>query len=165
MLLGLRFLQIMLGATLDDLDTVIPETLEELNQGELLRLAMIQRDHDGSERALKAGLLQQQLDDLAGLGALFQLQHQPEPVPVRLVPDLGQVRNAAFSRKIRDLANDPRLRDRVWEFGDDELFLAAPQRLLHDAGTHDDPAPSGLVHVSNSASPDHESRRGEVGPR
>ena len=155
----------MLRPALDDLDAVIPETLEKLHQSELLRLTVVQRDNDGPERALEAGLLEQQLDDRARLGTPLQLQDEPEPVAVRFVTDVGEVHNAASSREVGDLSDDPRLGDRIRELGYDELVPSAPQRLLHDAGTHDDPAAAGLVHVSNPVTPYYESARREVGPR
>ena len=155
----------MLGAAPDDLDAVIPETLEKLDESELFRLAVVQRDHDGPKRALEAGLLEQQLDDLPRLGTPFQLQYEPEPVPVRLVTDVGEVHNAAFSRKIGDLPDDTSLGDRIGKLGHHELAPPPPQRLLHDTGTHDYAAPPGLVHVTNSVTPDYESTCRKVRPR
>ena len=90
MLLRLGLLEIVPGATLDDLDAVISEAVQKLEERELLRLAVIQGDEDGPESGLEAGLLVKELDDLGGLGAPLELHHEPQAVPIRLVTDVGE---------------------------------------------------------------------------
>ena len=124
---------------------------------------MIQRDEDGPERGLEAGLLVEELDDLGGLGSPLELHHEPQAVPIRLVTDVGQVVDPPLPGEARDLLDDPGFGDRIRQLGDDELFLPAPQGLLDDAGPHDHTTAPLLIHVADPVATHDESPCREVG--
>ena len=112
-------------------------------------LALIERQHDGAEGGLQRGPLEEPLEHALHRRPPLQLDHDAHAVAVRLVAHVAHLVDLALAGESHDLLDDLRLRHPIRHLGHDELLLAAAERLLHDAGAHDDASPPGAVHVGD----------------
>ena len=100
-LLGAR--EVVAGAPDHDLPPEVDEVVEHLPERDHLRPPADEGQHVDAERRLHRGVLVELVeDDLRDL-ALPQLQHHPDPVPVRLVADLGEAVELPLARELGDL--------------------------------------------------------------
>ena len=124
MTLGFGLLELVTRASLNHLESVLPETLQHLLEVENSRLSFVERQQMSAERGLKAGTLLQHPQDRPSIGAPLELNHEANPVTVALVPDVGDVLGPPRLRQLGDLLDELGLGDRVGQLGDHELLFA-----------------------------------------
>ena len=119
----LRFglLQPETRTTLNHLHPVVQVELEDLLEVQLPGLSVVQRQHDGPEGGLKVGPLVQNPEHLPRIRSALELHHQAEPVPIRLVPQVGDLVGAALAGQVDDLVDDLALAGGIRNLGDHQL--------------------------------------------
>ena len=90
-----RLAQLVLGAPADDFDAVLDEALDAVDQAQLARLAVDDRQHDDAEADLQLRVLVQIVEHDLGLLAALQLEHDAHAVAVALVADVGDAFDAS----------------------------------------------------------------------
>ena len=87
---GLCVLQVIAGAADDDLLLKGQIFVDDVPQGEDLRLGLVihQRQHIDGEGGLQLGLCKQAVEYHLRIGVPLQLDDDPHTVAVRLVPDV-----------------------------------------------------------------------------
>ena len=129
----------------DHLPPEIDEVVEHLPQRHHLGAAVDEGEHDDAEGRLHGRVLVELVEDDLRDFPLAQLQHDADPVPVRLVPDLGETVELPFTAELGDLGDQRGLVDLVREFGDDDRLAPAPELLGVGPRAHGDDAPSRRV--------------------
>ena len=160
---GLGLLQVVASPANHHLHPVVPVLLQQGLEPHLSGLPVVQRQHDGAEGLLQVGPPEEDRQSGGGVRPPLELDHEAESVPVRFIAHVGDLVDLPLPGEVHDLLDDLGLRDRVGDLGDHELLPAAPERLLHHPGPHDDPAAAGFVHVVDPLVADDEAPRGEVG--
>ena len=100
---GLGLPQLELGAAADDLAAELDEVLDDLEQGQHLRPAADDRQHDDAERRLQLRVLVEVVEhDLRHFAAL-QLDDDPHAVAVGLVAQIRDAFDRLFADELRDV--------------------------------------------------------------
>ena len=91
-----RLAQLVLGAPADHFDAVVDEVLDAVDQAQLARLAVDDRQHDDAEADLQLRVLVQVVEHDFGLLAALQLEHDAHAVAVALVANVGDAFDLLF---------------------------------------------------------------------
>ena len=143
---GLRLFQLEDGAAGDDLAPVVDEMADHLFEGEDLRPVVDDGEHDDAEGGLHLGMLVELVEEHLGVLVLLQLDDDPHPVPVRLVPEIRDPLDLLLPHQFGDLLDQPRLVHLVGDLGDDDRLPFGLFLLFHPgAGAHLDDAAAGPV--------------------
>jgi hypothetical protein len=159
----LRLLQVELGAPDDDDPAMVDEVPQEVVERQDARLVVDDRQEDDAERALHRGERVQLVEDDLGVLAALQLDDDPHALAVGLVAQVGDALDLLVVDELRDALDELRLVDLVRDLRDDDRFLVAARRLLHDRPGPDlHGAPPGLVRVADALGAVDEGAGGEV---
>ncbi len=116
----LRFSKLELGPSANDLSPELDEIVEHLEQRQHLRTPADDREHDHAERRLQLRVLVEVVeDDLSHLAA-FQVDDDPEAVPIGFVANVGDALEHLLPNELRDPLDQPRLVDLVGNSLDDD---------------------------------------------
>ena len=85
-----RLAQFVFGAAADHFHAVIDEVLDAVDQAQLARLPVDDRQHDDAEADLQLRVLVQVVEHDFGLLAALQLEHDAHAVAVALVADVAR---------------------------------------------------------------------------
>ncbi|KUG14557.1 hypothetical protein ASZ90_015802 [hydrocarbon metagenome] len=162
-----RFFQVELGPAPDHGDTVLDKVLEEAVQGEDLWLVIDDRIVDRPETGLECGMPVQVVQDDRGHRSFPELEDDPDPILVGLVPDIGDAIDSLLPDHLRDRGDPLRLVDLVRELGHDDPVTPAPaRRLLDGCHTADYETPlAGGIHVPCTLRAHQDPASREVGGR
>ena len=162
-LLGLA--QLVLRPPHDDVALVIDVVADHLAQRERARHVVDERDHVHAERRLHrrvlVELVQHHLRDRVAL----ELDHDPHPVAVGLVAQVGDLRDLLLDDEVPDLQDQAAvaaLAHLVGQLGDDDRLLALADRLDVRLGLHADAAAAGGVRVADPVAPEDRAGGREV---
>ena len=89
-------------------------------EGQNLRPVVHEREHVDPERILELGMLVQLVQDDGREFAFFQFDHDPDAVPVRFVPDVGNAFQAFLLHQLGNLFEQLGFVHLVRKFGDDD---------------------------------------------
>ena len=85
---------------------------------------MVNGEHVDRERAFHRGVLVKIVDDNLRIRIAFELDDDA-PVFIRLIPDCSDITADLLIHQIGDSLDESGAIDVEWDFGDDDLFLAA----------------------------------------
>ena len=94
-------------------------------------------------------MLEQVVQHLVGVRVALDLDVDPHPVAVRLVAQVADPVDPLVLDEVRDLLEERRLVDLVWQLRDDDRHPVAADLLEGDLGAHDDAAPAVGVHLAD----------------
>ncbi len=132
-----------LGAPRDDLAPVRQEELDAVLEVQQPRHDGLttrnrhQRHHVHREARPQLRALVQVVQHYIGVGVALEFDHDPHPLAVALVAQVGDALNLVLLGQRRDLHEQRGLRDLVGKFGDDDRGAVAVQRLNDCPGLHD----------------------------
>ena len=135
----------------DHLAAELDERLQHLLEVDDLRAAVDQRQHDDAEGRLHLGVLVELVEDDLRQLAPPQLEHHPDALAVRLVPDLRDALDPLLAAELRDLLDEARLVHLVRQLGDDDRLAPAPQLLGVGLGPQRDGASARRVRLADAA--------------
>src|SRR5437870_2267212 len=113
-------------------DHLAPEADERLQHSlevDDLRAAVDERQHDDPEARLHLGVLVELVQDDLRDPAATQLEHDPDPLPVRLVANLRDALELLLLHELGDLLDEARLVHLVGQLADDDGLAPTPQLL------------------------------------
>jgi hypothetical protein len=116
----LRLVQVEAGPAHHDLLPVRDVVIDHQLQRERVGTVPHERKHVRAEGRLHLRVLEELVQDDAGLGVALQLDDHAHPVPVRLVPKVRDAVERSFLHEVRDLLEEAALRDHVGDLGDDD---------------------------------------------
>jgi len=133
---------------------------QDLLQREGARPAAVDGQHDDAEGVLQARVLVELIDDDVGVLAPFQVEDDPHPLLVTLVPDVGDAGDPALLHLDGDLFEQGGLVDLVGDLGDDDRLAPARMRLHRVAAAYRDLTPArGVRSLDAGAAADDPARR------
>ncbi len=118
-----RFTEAELGATCDDVATVIDEAFDQLFNIHLLRPLLVEGQQRYAERRFERGFLIKLIDDNARLLAAFQLDDDTS-IFIRLVAHITDAFDFFFGDEFSDAGNEIGAVNVIRNFRDDDLLLA-----------------------------------------
>ncbi len=125
--------QLVLRAAHDDLALVVDVVADHLAQRQRARHVVDQRDHVDAERGLQRRVLVELVEDDLRDRVALELDHDPHPVAVGLVAQVGDLGDLLCSctRSLifRIRPPSPSLAHLVGQLGDDDRLLALADRL------------------------------------
>ena len=136
----------------DDLALVVDVVADHFAQRQRARHVVDERDHVDAERLLHRRVLEQLVEHDLRDSVALELDHDPHPVAVRLVPDIADLGDLLLVDERRDLLDHaavPALADLERQLGDDDRLLALADRLDVGLGLHADPPAAGGVCVTD----------------
>ena len=139
---------------------------DDLAQRERAGHVVDEGDHVHPERGLHRGVLVQLVEDDLRDRVALELDHEAHATPVRLVPDVGDLRDLLVVDEVGDLLDQaavPALADLEGQLGDDDRLLALTDRLDVSLGLHPHPPAPGGVRVTDALATEDRARRREVG--
>ncbi len=141
--------QIVLAAAHHDLVAMLEEVLQHLLQRHDPGHPVHEGQHDHAEGRLHLRVLVQLIQHDIRNGIPLQLDHQPDAIPVGLVPEIGNVLDATVANELGDLLDQPRFVHHERDLGDHDPL--ATSLFLFDLRprSHDDPAAAALVRLDN----------------
>ena len=95
--------QLVLGAPDDDLALVIDVVADDLAQRERARHVVDERHHVDAERGLHRRVLVELVEHDLGNRVALELDHEPHPVAVGLVAQVGDLRDLLVDHEVADL--------------------------------------------------------------
>ena len=140
-----RLVKLELRPADDDLVPVIDEPPDHFLQREDLRPAVHKRKHDDPEGRLHLRVLVQVVEDHVGVRVAFQVDDDAEPVPVRFVPDVGDILEFLFVDEVGDFLDQVRLVDLVRDLRHDDALAVVLSRFDARLRPHHDAPASGRV--------------------
>src|ERR1051325_10967543 len=141
----LRALELEFGAAGDDGVTVLDEVLQQLEQRQLARRAVHQREHDRAERLLHLRVLVELVQHDHGDGVALQLDDEANSFYIRFVADVADAYELLREHEVADLLVHALGTHLIGKLGDDDLLLAAGLPLLDDGTRPDDDAAAPLL--------------------
>jgi hypothetical protein len=155
--------QLELGPAADDLAPEVHEALDQLEQIHDLRAPADDGEHDDPEAHLQLRVLVEVVEhDLRHLTAL-QLDHDPHPVAIGLVAQIGDALNGLLAHELGDPLDQLGFVDLVRDLRhDDRLAIAFLVRLDLRLGAHQDRAAPGGVGLDGPLPADDLPGRREV---
>ena len=158
--------QLVLGAAHDDLALVIDVVADHLAQRQRARHVVDQRDHVDAERRLHRRVLVELVEHDLGDRVALELDHDPHPVAVGLVAQVGDLGDLLVEHEVADLQDQAAvaaLAHLVGQLGDDDRLLALADRLDVGLGLDADPAAAGGVGVADALAAEDRAGGREVG--
>ena len=162
---GERLAQLELRAPRDDLALEVEVVADELEERQRPRDAVDERDGVVAERRLQRRVLEELVQRDLRHGLALQLDLDPHARLVRVVLEIGDLRDHLLADEVGDLRDHAAvsaLLHAVRELGDDDRVLAAAQLLDVRARAHDDPSPAGAIRVADARSADDDAACREV---
>ena len=138
----LGLFQFVPGAPHHHLMAVFDEYFYQVAQVQRVRAAFDQRHIVHSERRLQRRVLVQVVEHHIGHRVAFEFVHNPHPVPVRFVADVGNAFHFLFVHQVRRFLDHVGLVHHVRYLGDDNLLAAGLGGLKGGFGTHHHAAPA-----------------------
>ena len=131
---GLGLAQLELGAPAHDLAAEVDEALHQLEQGQHLRPAADDREHDDAEAQLQRRVLVEVVQHHLRHLAALQLDDDPHAVAIGLVAQVGNPLDRLFAHEVGDPLDQLRLVDLIGNLGDDDgrtvaLLVGLDRRL------------------------------------
>ena len=121
------------------------------SEGHHLGDAVHQGQKDDAEGGLHLGVLVEAVQDHVGHGASrLQLDDDPHPVPVRLVPQVADGGDLLLLREGGDLLDEARLVHHEGDLFDHDPVRSVVVFLHHGLGPQDDPAPTCSIRFADS---------------
>ena len=162
---GLCVLQVIAGAADDDLLLKGQIFVDDVAQGEDLRLGLVihQRQHIDGEGGLQLGLCKQAVEYHLRIGVPLQLDDDPHTVAVRLVPDVGDALQTLVLHLIGHALDEHPLIHLIRQLRDDDAGAVVAELLELVAGPHHHPATAGGVGGPDAAASHDKATGGEVG--
>jgi hypothetical protein len=148
-----------------DVAPVLDEARERRLQIEDGRAPADDGEVDDAERRLQIRHPVELVHDDLRQNVLLELDDEPDPVAVRLVPHLGDALDALLAHQLAELGVHAGLVHLVGDLGDDDLLTLPLARDLLDVeprSHHDRPAP-GALRLVDARAPVDEAGRREVG--
>jgi hypothetical protein len=145
--------KLVLGAPDDDLALVVDVVADHLTQRQRARHVVDQRDDVHAERLLHRRVLEQLVQHHLGDRVALELDNDPHPVAVRLVPDIADLGDLLVVHERGDLLDHPAvpaLAHLERQLGDDDRLLALADRLDVRLGLHADAPASRRIGVADS---------------
>ena len=113
---------------------MIDELADAIEDSQLARLAVHDRQHDDAEVHLKLRVLIKIVQDNLGSFAALQLDDDAHAIAVALVAYLADAFDSFVVGERRDIRNEARLVDLVRQLGDNQRFAIARQVLGGNLG-------------------------------
>ncbi len=165
MLAVLRPLQLELGAPHDHDVAVLDEVEQDFLEVQLLRHAVDQGEHDGAEGGLHLRVGVQLVQHDHGDDIALQLDDEPDPLAVGLVPDIRDPFELLREHQVADLLVHALGTHLVGELADDDVLLAGGLRLLGDgARPQHHPAAALLIALLDAVAAVNDAAGGKIGP-
>ena len=155
--------QQVIGAAADDIDAVLDEALEGVEQAQLARLAVDDRQQDDAEVDLHLRVLVQVVEDDFGLLAALQLEHDAHAVAVALVADFGDAFELLFVDQAGAVLDQAGFVDLVGKLGDDDGFAVLAHLFGGGFGAHLDGAAAGREVIVDALAAQDDAAGGEIG--
>ena len=137
--------EVVRRAAADHGEAMVDPRAEDRLQIQLLGLAIDEREHDHAERVTELRLLEEGGEYLLGLRVALELDHEPDPVAVGLVAQVGDRVGPPGAHDLRDLLDDARLVHLIGKFRDDQRTLPESALLEMDFGAHVESSSPGPV--------------------
>ena len=162
-----RFLEVELRAAHDDLFLEGEVLVENVPQGQDLRLRLVidQREHVHGERGLHLRLGEEPVEHDLGVGVLFQLDDDAHAVAVGLVAQAGDAVELLIAHLLGNILDELALVDLIGQLGHDDADAVVAPGLGLGAGAHDDAAAAGGVGRADAAAADDDAPRREIRAR
>ena len=138
-------LEVETGPAQDHVAAVVDEELQRLLQAQHDRTPVDDRQHDHAERGLQRRVLVQVVEHREHLRFALQLDHNPHPVAVRLVAEVGNAFELSLRDQLGDLGHEGRLVHGIGKLVDDDPLAPVGRLLQRVASAHDDAAVAGRV--------------------
>ena len=126
--------------------------LEAIEDAQLARLAVDDRQHDHAEVDLHLRVLVQIVQHDFGLLAALQLDHDAHAVAVALVADVADAFDALLVGQRGDVGDQARLVHLVRNLGDDQRFAIAADVFRRDLGAKLQAAAAPVVVIDDAGS-------------
>ena len=126
--------QVVFRAPAHDLAAVLDEKLEHALEREQVRLAIHQGQGADAKRLPERGQLVKLLQEVLGLDIAGEFDHDPHPLPVGLIPQVGDALQTAFAHQLGDALDHPAVGRLIRQLGDDQPRAAAAHGLDMDFG-------------------------------
>ena len=162
-----RFLEVELRAPDDDLLLEGEILVEDVPQGQDLRLRLVvdQREHIHGERGLHLRLGEEAVEHDLRVGVLLELDDDAHTVAVGLVAQTGDAVELLVAHLLGDVLDELALVDLIRKLGHDDADAVVSPRLGLGAGAHDDAAAAGGIGRADAAAADDDAPRREVRAR
>ena len=162
-----RFLEVELRAPDDDLLLEGEILVEDVPQGQDLRLRLVvdQREHIHGERGLHLRLGEEAVEHDLRVGVLLELDDDAHAVAVGLVAQAGDAVELLVAHLLGDVLDELALVDLIRQLGHDDADAVVSPRLGLGAGAHDDAAAAGGVGRADAAAADDDAPGREVRAR
>ncbi len=142
--------QFVLTAPADDIDAMLDEIAEQLHQAENLWLPVDDGEIDHAESRLHLRELVQIVQDDRRLLAALEFDDDAHAIAIAFVANVGDAFEFLVRHQLRDLFDQSRLVDLVWNFGDDDDVAILSLAFDNRAGAHGDRAAAGGIGLPNS---------------
>ena len=166
---SLRPAKLVLRAPDDDLALMIDVVADHRLEAERARHAVHERDHVHAEGGLHRRVLVELVEHHARVDVALELDHHADAGLVRLVAQVGDLRDLLVVDDLGDLLDEPgalvatvALRHLVGQLGDDDRLLALAQRLDMSARLNDHAAAAAFVGIPDAGDALDDSAGGEV---
>ena len=155
--------QLKLRAADHNIMAVLDVMEDHLPQVQELRTALDQGDVVDREAGLELRVLVELVEHHVGNRVALQVEHDPQPLPVRLIADFADALNLLLIDEVRRLAHHVRLVDLVGNLLDDDLLLSGPGLFETRLAAHDHATAAGLIGILDAFHSVDDSAGGEVG--
>ena len=161
-LLGL--FQVVLGAADDDLFLEGKILVNDMPQGEDLRLRLVihQGQHIDGKGGLELGLGEQAVEHHLGIGVPLELDNDAHTVTVGFIPDIGNALQALVLHLLRHGLDEHPLVHNIGKLGDDDAGAVLAEFLEFMAGTDHHAATAGGIGGADAAAAHDNALGGEV---
>ena len=132
--------QVELRAARDDVESVIGEAADQPFQVHLVRLAVVNGQHDRPEGRLHLGVLVELVENHLGDHPALELDHDPDAQAIRFIAQVGDALDRLGRHQLGDILDQVGLVDCVGNLGDDDRVFVFVTLL--------DGGPAAYAHVA-----------------
>src|SRR5688572_5311751 len=151
------------GTASYDIDAVIDEFPQAIENAQLARLSIDDRQHDDAEVDLHLSVLVQIVQHHFGVLATLQLDDDPHAVTIAFVADITDSFEALLIRHGRNIGNEARFVDLVRQLSDDQRFAVATDVFRGNLRAQFERAAAAGVIVHDTALAQQQAARWKVG--
>ena len=160
-----RLAEQILGAPVDHFLAERDEQRQQVLQVHHQRPAAVERHHVGAERRLQRGEAVELVEHHVRHRVAPQLDHDAVAVAVGFVAQRGNALDLLVAHQFADALDQVRLVHLIGNFGDDDRFALAAQRLEFDLAAHDDGAAAEMIGGADALAAENDAAGREIRAR